>query len=106
MTQEDRKERARTEHLAQLGGLLAAFAHEIRNPLSTIRLNLQLVKEDYADADTSRDRRTYKRLTVVESEVKRLQSIVEEFLGFVRTPLPKRRLVDVNSLLQGLIEFN
>lgn len=106
MTQESRKERARTEHMAQLGGLLAGFAHEIRNPLSTIGLNLQLVKEDYADAETSRGRRTHKRLTVVESEVKRLQAIVEEFLGFVRTPLPKRRMVDVNTLLQGLVELS
>lgn len=106
MTSEDRKERARTEHLAKLGGLLAAFAHEIRNPLSTIGLNLQLVKEDYTDAESTRDRRTHKRLTVVEGEVKRLQSMVEEFLGFVRTPLPKRRPTDINTLLQGLVELS
>ena len=44
MTVDEAQERARTERLAQLGTWLAGFAHEIRNPLSTIGLNLQLVK--------------------------------------------------------------
>jgi len=106
MTQHPKDERPRTEHLAQLGSLLAGFAHEIRNPLSTIGLNLQLVKEDFADAETTRDRRTYKRLSTVQNEVKRLQAILEEFLGFVRTPSPRRRDCALNELLQSLVEFH
>jgi signal transduction histidine kinase len=101
----DEPEEPRTEHLAQLGGLLAGFAHEIRNPLSTIGLNLQLVLEDFKGAESPRDRRTHKRLTVVQGEVKRLQTIVEGFLGFVRTPRPQRRAVELNSLLQTLVEL-
>ena len=106
MTQHQKDERPRTEHLAQLGSLLAGFAHEIRNPLSTIGLNLQLVKEDFADAESARDRRTYKRLSTVENEVKRLQAILEEFLGYVRTPSPRRRDCELNELLQSLVEFH
>lgn len=106
MTPEEAQERTRKEQLAQLGGLLAGFAHEVRNPLSTIGLNLQLVKEDFEGAESSRDRRTYKRLSIVESEVKRLQTILEEFLGFVRTPKLRRRVVDVNELLESVADFN
>jgi len=106
MTHKDKDERTRTAHLAQLGALLAGFAHEIRNPLSTIGLNLQLIKEDFADAEETRDRRTFKRLTTVENEVQRLQSILEEFLGFVRTPSPRRKVVDLNQLLQSLVDFH
>ncbi len=106
MTPEEAQERTRKEQLAQLGGLLAGFAHEIRNPLSTIGLNLQLVKEDFEGAESSRERRTYKRLSVVENEVKRLQTILEEFLGFVRTPQPKRKTVDVNEMLRSVADFN
>ena len=105
MVEEEARKRHRTERLAQLGTLLAGFAHEIRNPLSTIGLNLQLIKEDFADAETSRGKRTYKRLSVVEGEVKRLQTILEDFLSIARTPVPRRRPVDLNALLQRIVDF-
>src|SRR5688572_24517349 len=78
MNPEPTDTRARTLALARLGELLAGFAHEVRNPLSTIGLNLQLIREDFAEAESPRDRRTHKRLSVVEAEVRRLQEIVEE----------------------------
>ncbi len=105
MTDEQAQDQIRTQRLAQLGTLLAALAHEVRNPLSTIGLNLQLVLEDFAAAESPRDRRTHKRIAVIESEVKRLQRILENFLGFVRSPAPQRRPVDLNALLQGLVEL-
>ncbi|MEM7204752.1 MAG: ATP-binding protein [Planctomycetota bacterium] len=106
MTERELQEKLRTERLAQLGSVLAGFAHEIRNPLSTIGLNLQLVKEDFVDAESSRDRRTFKRLSVVEGEVKRLQTILEEFLGFVRSPAPQADWVHINKLLQALSDLS
>ncbi|MBL8732200.1 MAG: two-component sensor histidine kinase [Planctomycetes bacterium] len=103
---EERQTHIRTQRLARLGALLAGFAHEVRNPLSTIGLNLQLVLEDFRDADTTRDKRTQKRLNTVQGEVKRLQKILEEFLGFARAPEPKLVPVDLNQKLQALVEFH
>ncbi len=105
MSTDESQERVRTERLAQLGAWLAGFAHEIRNPLSTIGLNLQLVKEDFANADTPRGKRTYKRLEVVDQEVRRLQSILAEFLRFARHPNLVRRPTDLNALLRSVVEF-
>lgn len=105
MTVDEAQQRARTERLAQLGTWLAGFAHEIRNPLSTIGLNLQLVKEDFADAETARGKRTYKRLEVVEQEVKRLQAILAEFLRFARHPNLQPRPTDLNSMLRAVVDF-
>src|SRR5689334_20306201 len=103
---EERRARIRMERLAQLGTLLAGFAHEVRNPLSTIGLNLQLVLEEFQQPETARDKRTQKRLATVEAEVRRLQKILEEFLGFARAPEPKLAPVDVNERLQALVDFH
>jgi two-component system sensor histidine kinase HydH len=103
---EERLSRIRTERLAQLGNLLAGFAHEVRNPLSTIGLNLQLVLEEFREPETPRDKRTHKRLSVVEAEVRRLQKILEEFLGFARAPEPRLAPIDLNQRLQALVEFH
>ncbi len=105
MTVDEAQDRARTERLAQLGTWLAGFAHEIRNPLSTIGLNLQLVKEDFADAESARGKRTHKRLAVVEQEVKRLQAILAEFLRFARHPNLQPKPTDLNSMLRAVVDF-
>jgi len=94
------------QRLAHLGALLAGFAHEVRNPLSTIGLNLQLVLEEFKEPETPRDKRTQKRLATVEAEVRRLQKILEEFLGYARTPEPKLAPVDLNAKLSALVEFH
>lgn len=107
MTERDeRRARIRTERLAQLGALLAGFAHEVRNPLSTISLNLDLVLEEFAAAEAPRDKRLQRRLQTVQSEVKRLQKILEEFLSFARAPEPRPRPEDINARLRGLVEFS
>jgi signal transduction histidine kinase len=103
---EERLARIRMERLARLGALLAGFAHEVRNPLSTIGLNLQLVLEEFQQAETARDKRTHKRLATVEAEVRRLQKILEEFLRFARAPEPKIEPVDLNQRLAALVEFH
>ena len=102
---EERLSRIRMQRLAQLGTLLAGFAHEVRNPLSTIGLNLQLVLEDFREVETTRDKRTQKRLSTVEAEVRRLQVILEGFLSYARAPEPKLVDVDLNQRLRALIDF-
>lgn len=106
MSKEPSRDESRTEHLARLGELLAGFAHEVRNPLSTIGLNLQLIREDLGDTDDPRDRRTRKRLTVVEAEVRRLQDILEEFLRFARMPDLNPSTVELDTLLQAVVDFS
>lgn len=103
---EERQARIRLQRLAELGALLAGFAHEIRNPLSTIGLNLQLVLEEIAAPETPRDKRMQKRLVTVQAEVRRLQKILEEFLSYARAPEPKFVPVDLNARLQALVDFH
>ncbi len=106
MDSQDAQDSFHTRRLAHLGTLLAGFAHEVRNPLSTIGLNLQLVLEEYADAESTRDKRTVRRLGLVEAEVHRLQSILEEFLRFARAPEIKREPAELGGMLRALVDFH
>ncbi len=74
--------------LALLGSLVGGFAHEIKNPLSTIGLNLKLLEEELAGAETPREKKVLDRTVRLSREVARLQAILEGFLDYVRAPRP------------------
>src|SRR3954467_15552497 len=75
-------ERARqAERLAELGTLTGGLAHEIKNPLSTIQLNLQLLREDLPEDEPSTPR-IVNRLTTVQKEASRLRDILDDFLRY------------------------
>src|SRR6266571_257166 len=61
----------RAERLAELGTLTGGLAHEIKNPLSTIQLNLQLLREDILP-DSPDQTRLLNRLETVQKEASRL----------------------------------
>src|SRR3954470_8766768 len=74
-------ERARqAERLAELGTLTGGLAHEIKNPLSTVQLNLQLLREDLPVAPDSA--RLLNRLSTVQKETGRLRDILDDFLRY------------------------
>jgi len=73
--------RDRYQEIAQLSG---GLAHEIRNPLSTISLNIGVLREELKGSDLPRDRRMLQRLDAVNKECDRLETILNEFLQFAR----------------------
>jgi len=105
MARKQAQGRSRNQLLERLSRVFAGFAHEVRNPLSTIGLNLSLIQEDFADSETPRDKRTSRRVEVLQSEVKRMQAILDEFLHFVRGPAVAPRPVELNTLLESMVEF-
>ena len=80
----EREARRRTENLAYAGRLAGGLIHEIKNPLNTLSLNLDLLAEDWADARTPEERRALKRVELLQAETRRLAAILEAFMGFVR----------------------
>jgi len=94
--------RAQYAEISQLAG---GLAHEIRNPLSTLSLNLDLLAEDFQDAETPRDRRVLKRVERLQHEVQRLYGIVENFLRFARVQDLKLEPTDVNEVVDELRDF-
>jgi signal transduction histidine kinase len=65
----------RDERLATLGGFTATIAHEVRNPLSAVRLTVQMLMREVSAAHAD-------ELTIVADEVERLDLIVDELLAF------------------------
>ena len=92
------------ERLAELGTLTGGLAHEIKNPLSTVQLNLQLLREDL-DPDDSAHARVLRRLETVQKETGRLRDIVDDFLRYAGKIELSKQPVDVNSLLEDLVDF-
>lgn len=80
------------------------LAHEVRNPLGTIGLNLELLEEELRDTDTARDRRMHKKVQTLQRECQHLNLIVENFLQFVRTGTADRLPVVLNDLVGEFIE--
>jgi signal transduction histidine kinase len=91
--------------LTFLGTLAGGLAHEVKNPLSTISLNLQLLKEDWQDAESPRELRTLKRVDILQREIDRLEKIVNDFLHFARGFSLETRAGKLNDLIQELIDF-
>ena len=114
-TQPDRKRR--DLELEELGKLTGELAHEIKNPLSTIKVNLKLVTEELeasgvaepgnqaADGDRQSLNRALKKIAVIEKEASRLEQILDGFLCYVdRTELQLAR-TDINELVGDMIDF-
>lgn len=89
------------EELAALGTLAANLAHEIRNPLNSINLNLELLDEDLADQDTE----ARSSLVTTRREVGRLAKLVSDFLTYARPADPSMDLISIPALLNDVCGF-
>jgi signal transduction histidine kinase len=88
--------------IAQLAG---GLAHEIKNPLSTIRLNMELLAEDLSEAESPVVRRSLKRVEVVRRECQRLQSLLDDFLQFAKVRRLHLEPSDLNHQINDALEF-
>ena len=104
----------RDEELTRLTGELA---HEIKNPLSTIKVNLKLAEETLEDVDLSDPGRVLwdqcrrslgsasRKIAIIQKETDRLEQILEGFLKYVRRPDLQLETVDLNELVGDMVDF-
>src|SRR5258707_6137771 len=93
--------------------LAAGLAHEIKNPLSTMAINLALLDEEWGGARRApgapepgaRELRCLKRVGTLQREVRRLEAIVEDFLRFARGGQINRAPADLCALVREVLEF-
>ncbi len=81
------EQKLEAERLAYLGTLAAGLAHEIRNPLNSLNLNMQMLEEDIGSPESAPSQR--RLLAITRSEIGRLERLVTDFLSYAR-PRPLR----------------
>ncbi|MHC4110134.1 MAG: sensor histidine kinase [Planctomycetota bacterium] len=103
--------------LEELGKLTGELAHEIKNPLSSININLKLVREELEAAKSAKanqtDRgqsgqsftRALRKIAVIEKEMDRLERILEGFLRYIGKTELQLASVDISSLISDMIDF-
>ncbi len=99
------------ERMAEIGAMTGGLAHEIKNPLSTIGLNAQLLAEalrEWTPADESqaseRDR-LIRRIDTLRREADRLRDILAEFLEFAGEMKLEPTESDLNTVVAELVDF-
>lgn len=90
-----------SERLAAIGRMAAHVTHEVRNPLSSIALNVELLEEELNNASAE----TRGLLSAIQREVKRLTETTEEYLGVARAPKPTLRAEDIGELTRDAVQF-
>lgn len=89
-----------------LGAVAGGLVHEIRNPLSTMNVTLQLLQEDFpAETDDPRTKRTARRLASLLGEVRRLEEILDDFLRYAGIRRLNLKQVDLNRVLEEVTAF-
>lgn len=99
----------RAERLAAVGRVSAQVAHEIRNPLSSIGLNVEMLTDQLAATQfkTPEDEKEARDLIAsVTREVDRLTEITEDYLRLARLPAPVKRPEDLGRLVEEVLGFS
>jgi two-component system, sporulation sensor kinase E len=95
----------RAESLAALTTLTAGVAHEIKNPLASIGIHIELIRKAIGGRQTVSAAKVSENLEVIKEEVERLNRIVVDFLFAVRPMNTELVLDDPNRLVRELLEF-
>jgi signal transduction histidine kinase len=95
------------ERLAELGSMTSGLAHEIKNPLSTVVLNAQLIREELEEAGLAPEDsgRLQRRTKALEREAVRLREILEDFLRFAGRMNLDPSEQDVRAIVDQLVDF-
>lgn len=89
-----------TERLAAIGRMAAHVTHEVRNPLSSIGLNVEMLGDEVAEDGEARA-----LLEAIQKEIDRLGGLTDEYLRLARLPAPALEVDDVGDALASVLSF-
>jgi len=95
----------RAERLSALGQLAAGVAHEIRNPLNAISMASQRLQREYAPKDVEEQHDFYRITGIIREEIRRLNSIIEEFVTFFRIRRMEFKSHSLEEVLKRILDL-
>jgi two-component system, NtrC family, sensor kinase len=101
--QRARSELVQAERLAAIGKMAAHVTHEIRNPLSSIGLNVELLEEEVQKSFAGKE--PAQLVGAIKAEVERLSRIAEQYLSIARRPSPRLERERIEDLAGELLSF-
>lgn len=90
---------------SELAALAGSLAHEVKNPLSVIRMNMELLHEDLEDVDSVQARRALERVQTVNRQCVRLETMLNDFLRFTRFSSMEFTAGSLNEQVRQVLEF-
>src|SRR5205085_5340866 len=93
-------EMLRAEQLSAVGQLAASVAHEVCNPLTSVKMLVEAALRPQTFKSLTRE-----DLQVIHGEVGRLEKTVQSFLDFARLPTPQRRIVNLREVVEQTLEL-
>jgi signal transduction histidine kinase len=94
-----------SERLATIGQMSAKVSHEVRNPLSSISLNVELLEDEVSALPSDRRTEMARLLGAVRSQIDVLSAVTEEYLRFARLPKPKLEASALSPLIADFADF-
>ncbi len=88
------------ERMAYIGRITTSLSHELRNPLSAVKINLQILKKNHDFTDNDR-----RRIDISETQVVRLEGILKELLDFAKPLHVEFQACNVNQILAACLEL-
>src|SRR4051795_4196657 len=89
----------------ELASLAGSLAHEIKNPLSVIRMNMDLLGEDFADPATPKERRALAKIEMVSRQCTRLENLLNDFLRFNKVSHLELTLGSLNDQINRVLDL-
>ena len=103
--QEAQQELVVAERMATVGRLSLRIAHEVRNPISAIELNAEMLEDMVRDPSDEHMKEALGLVAAIRDQVTALDALTEEYLAFARFPRPHFEEESVNHLVQELSDF-
>jgi signal transduction histidine kinase len=93
------------KRLAYVGTIAAGVAHEIRNPLNSVKMNIQMIENRLGELDRDENHYVTTKVARIHRETARLEESVNNFLAFARPKPLQRRRADLNQATDHVVEF-
>lgn len=104
---EQHEQLLKSERLATVGRMTSLITHELRNPLSSINLNSEMLQDALIERGIDpQDDEIMPLLETIIDEVDRLRDITEEYLVYARLPSPNLEARNLRDIVESLVDFH